>query len=498
MTVECWSWLANTTDPMHRSNFPGLLFVVVCFALSLGGGNCFGASPSLPPPIMTFLDNGQVRIGMDLASGGAVTFISSHDHPGNIINSADLGRQIQMSHYSGPWPYEVGDKKPHPAWAGLGWNPIQTGDVYHNPSTVLAHRNDGKQIYIKCRPMQWPLNNVPAECTFETWTTLEGPVIHMRFRLTNQRNDKTQYRSCPQELPAVYAISKLSRLMSYTGSKPFTHGALTHVSNDWHKPWPWARFAGTEGWAALVDENDWGLGVFKADGCEFHGGIYGDARSDDPKHDSTAYVAPIQMENLDYNIVYEHRTEFMVGKLQEIRQRFNEMASKAPPFWRFERDRQHWTLRDATDEGFPLNGAWRIRFGERKAQLRSGIRCWRADDAPELTLKASFTGKEPLNLRLYWRSLDDGSQEQLKKRNEAADLSTAWKQLDDQTYNDRKSINLQLRPDGKFHTYRIPLQDSPSYSGLITGLAIEPVEMPAAGDKMAIQSIELSPRLKRK
>ena len=93
---------------------------------------------------MTFLDNGEVRIGMDLALGGAVTFISSKDHPGNIINSADLGRQIQMSHYSGPWPFEVGDKKPSPAWAGLGWNPIQTGDCYMNPSKVIEHRNDGK------------------------------------------------------------------------------------------------------------------------------------------------------------------------------------------------------------------------------------------------------------------------------------------------------------------------------------------------------------------
>ena len=49
------------------------------------------AAPALPPPQMTFLDNGEVRVGMDLALGGAVTFISSKDHPGNIINSADLG-----------------------------------------------------------------------------------------------------------------------------------------------------------------------------------------------------------------------------------------------------------------------------------------------------------------------------------------------------------------------------------------------------------------------
>ena len=125
-------------------------------------------TPQLPEPRMTFLDNGKVCIGMDLSLGGAVTFISSREHPSNIINSADLGRQIQMSHYSGPKPFELPGKKPHSNWVQIGWNPIQSGDCYLNPSKVLEHRNDGRELYIKCLPMQWPLDNVPGECVFET------------------------------------------------------------------------------------------------------------------------------------------------------------------------------------------------------------------------------------------------------------------------------------------------------------------------------------------
>ena len=75
----------------------------LCFVILSAFSTLAGQAPP-PAPKLTFLDNGEVRIGMDLALGGAVTFISSKDHPGNIINSADLGRQIQMSHYSGPWP----------------------------------------------------------------------------------------------------------------------------------------------------------------------------------------------------------------------------------------------------------------------------------------------------------------------------------------------------------------------------------------------------------
>jgi hypothetical protein len=437
---------------------------------ALGLLACGLGQAALPAPNLTFLDNGEVRIGLDLSLGGAVTFLSSKDHPGNIINSADLGRQIQMSHYSGPWPFEVGDKKPNKAWAGLGWNPIQTGDCYLNPSKVVEHKNDGKELYIRCIPMQWPLNNVPGDCIFETWTTLEGPVIHMRYRCTNQRQDKTPYRPCPQELPAVYTISRLSRLMSYTGDKPFTGDKLTNVTNDWHKPWPWTRFVATERWAALVDDSDWGLGVFKDDGGEFHGGIHGDGRSDDPKHGSTAYVAPIHMENFDYNIIYEHRTDFMVGKLEDIRRRCNEMATRTPPAWRFVNDRQHWTLRNATDQGFPMNGGWRIKCGEKKFRLESGVRCWRAESAPRLDLTAACTGQS-LTIQVF------------------------WKRLDDDKYDSAKSVSVTLNPDGKSHTYRLALASSSGYRGLITGLAVEPAVGPQPGEEMALQSLVLAPTI---
>lgn len=445
--------------------------LLLCMAGAAWGLCGVAAEPQRPAPKLTFLDNGEVRIGMDLALGGAVTFISSKDHPGNIINSADLGRQIQMSHYSGPWPFEVGDKKPSKAWAGLGWNPIQTGDCYMNPSKVLEHRNDGRELYIKCIPMQWPHDNVPGDCVFETWTTLDGPVIHMRYRCTNQRSDKTAYRPCSQELPAVYTISKLSRLMAYTGSKPFTGDALTHVTNDWRKAWPWTRFLATERWAALVDESGWGLGVFKNDGGEFHGGIYGDERSDDPKHGSTSYVAPIHAENFDHNIVYEHQTDFMVGKIEGIRERFVNLATKAPPTWRFAKDRQHWTVRDAVDQGFPLNGEWRIKLGAKKAILESGIRCWRAESAPAADLEIAYTGK-------------------------ATTARIAWKRLDDDKYDARKSLSLELTPDGKFHTYHLDLASSSEYRDLISGLTIEPANEPRPGEEIAIRSIVLATRTK--
>ena len=126
------------------------------------------------PTQMSFLDNGVIRLGIDLQVGGAVTWLSDSKTKVNLVNSWDCGRQIQMSYYSGPVPFIFGDKQPKPAWRGIGWNPIQVGDCFGNRSRVLEHRNDGQAIYVKCIPMHWPLDNVPGECTYECWFKLDG------------------------------------------------------------------------------------------------------------------------------------------------------------------------------------------------------------------------------------------------------------------------------------------------------------------------------------
>ena len=425
------------------------------------------AVPATPAADMTFLENGFVRVGFDLSRGGSMTFIATSEHPSNIVNNADLGRQVQMSHYSGPWPFEPPGKPPHANWAHLGWNPVQTGDCRLNPAKIVEHRSDGHEVYIRCAPMQWPLDDVPADCVFETWTTLDGPLIRMRFRCTNHRADTTSYRPCSQELPAVYTISRLSRLISYIGEHPFTEGELTQVKNDWREPWPWTALTATEGWAALVDEHGWGLGVFNDDGAEFHGGVYGDERSDDPQNGSTSYVAPIQHETFDHNIVYEYETTMTVGRLAEIRGRFNELATKTPPHWRFSADRRHWTLSGAKDRGLPLKGAWQIDLADELPRLIGPLRCWRAEDASIVELSVEYAGR-PTQGRLLWQRLGDAG------------------------FDPARSVTFDLIPSATSRTYRVDLSSAPLYSGLVTRLAVEPVSVAQPGGGIAVSHIAVT------
>lgn len=59
---------------------------------------------------MRYIENSDVKIGIDLKLGGAISYFADQTKKENMINSCDLGREVQMSFYSGittiPRPYK--------------------------------------------------------------------------------------------------------------------------------------------------------------------------------------------------------------------------------------------------------------------------------------------------------------------------------------------------------------------------------------------------------
>lgn len=211
---------------MDRMKLLGHIFVLmeVIIAATLG---CAGEERPLRDSSerMSYLDNGTIKVGVDLGRGGSIGYLADVKTGGNVVNVHDLGRWIGQSYYAGPKPFGTA----HPAWKDWPWNPVSAGDAYGNASKLLEKKNDGKTLYVKSIPMQWALKNVPGDCTFETWITLKGRTVQVRNSLTNQRKDEKQYPALDQELPAVYAIGKLHRLMTYTGDNPFADKPLTEI-----------------------------------------------------------------------------------------------------------------------------------------------------------------------------------------------------------------------------------------------------------------------------
>lgn len=397
------------------------------------------------------IENGAIRVGIDLDLGGSITHLSRLPGGENLINSHDLGRQVQQSYYSGPRPFGT----PHPAWADWCWNPIGSGDVYRNPARVLDHRNDGATLYVKTLPMQWALENVPGDCTFETWITLSGPTARVRCRLTNRRTDTTWYPAQDQELPAVYTIGRLHRLVSYTGERPFTGGAIEEFKNAGP---PWTSWMATENWAALVGHDGRGLGVIHPGVFTFIGGFHGTPGQGGPHDDPTGYIAPVRQEILDHDIVYEYEYVLALGTIDEIRAVAGALRVTDPrPDDRFDRDRRHWVLADAEDAGFPTGGSWRITARGPDPRLLGPPGRWEAETMPKLWLRAGACRLDRLEVR--WSGPDG-------------------------RFDDARKVDVPLPPDGASHLLECDLAASPAYRGTITRLRIDLVP---TGDLGAVE-----------
>lgn len=437
-----------------------------------------------------FLENDRLRLGVDLARGGSIAFLADlqgrRDAEGklrggageSIVNVQDLGRYIGQSYYAGPKPFG----KPHPNWPDWPWNPVSAGDVYNNPCKLLETANDGRTLYVKSQPMQWALENVPADCTFETWISLERSTVRVRNRLTNARDDKRRHPAMDQEVPAVYTVGTLHRLKTYDGDRPFSGGALSEIPKRPEKEnMPqWNSFRATEHWAALVDALDWGLGVVHPGVVRFLGGFYLTPGKGGPHDPPTGYVSPVRPEMLDHDAVYEYEYVLVLDTLPKIRETAYRLRPKSSaPDDRFGGEslgdgggRRHWRLAHAFDDGAPRGeGGWKVRLDQPDPQLLGPESAWRAEEAPKLYLDAAFHTKQS-TAELYW------------SRHDAPGFAA------------ERSVRFDVQPDGKRRVYAIDLAASPEYRGLIAGIRLDPVA--SGGPREFVEVFSLSHRAPQK
>ncbi|MBR6741007.1 MAG: hypothetical protein IKM04_08085 [Clostridia bacterium] len=178
---------------------------------------------------LVFIENDYLRLGANLSLGGALTHLSEKGKK-NLLNSADWGRQVQMSFYAYPVPFHPDGFEMAENWHFIGWNPIQSGDCYRNRSKVLEYRCEDNEIYVKCIPMHWPLNNHPGECTFEVWYRLDGYCVNVTSRINNARPDTAQYPARHQELPVYIPTANGTRVSLTSESSPLPMGRSPSLS----------------------------------------------------------------------------------------------------------------------------------------------------------------------------------------------------------------------------------------------------------------------------
>ncbi|HXC37122.1 MAG TPA: hypothetical protein VNV43_14690 [Candidatus Acidoferrales bacterium] len=417
----------------------------------------------------SYLDDGVIKIGVDSTKGGSITWLSLSGSSNNIVNSYDLGREVQQSYYAGPKPYDPSNNV-NPGWKNWPWNPIQSGDSYGHESVVLAQSNDGRTLYVKCRPMQWALNNVPGQCTLESWITLANNVAIVSNRLVNMRTDTAQhFHGADQELPAVYTVGTLSRLISYAGDAPFTGDALTNLAD---LPPPWQYWNATESWAALVDSHNWGLGVYNPGSAWFVGGFAGTPGVGGPHDNPTGYIAPIKYEILDTNIVYTYTYDLIVGTVSQIRDWVYSQPRRPGFNFVFNSDRCGWTYNLTTDAGWPVTNYVTVSLDSSDPQMCAPRTAFYATNMPTVYIRAAYQIGQPAGRafgQVFWETDGIGS------------------------WSEARSVTFPVVADGQFHTYAVNLAASKNYKGLITQFRFDPAYNGRAGDLVKVAAISSSP-----
>jgi len=323
-----------TVDLVSNSNWKGMITQI---RIDLGNGTVVPYNVFIDYVKFTkenfFLDNGIVKVEQDLFRGGAINHISAHGTNRNLVNVHDEGRYIQQSYYAGNRLNRQQDGQ-SPSWSPWEWNPIQAGDVFKNRAQILEHKTNGiDSMYVKCIPMLWDMNNMPAEAEMEQWTYLSGNVLHIRNKITCHRTDNIYGEGVvkDQELPAVYPVSALKNLYYYSGSQPFTNDVLSNpatVKLETNNFWGIYNNV-NEDWMAFVNDTLWGMAVYNTNHYKFLAGMTGSAGGESMSS-STSYISPVALSSLMKNSVYEFEYQLIIGSLGEIRNSVYSLHDQGP------------------------------------------------------------------------------------------------------------------------------------------------------------------------
>lgn len=243
-------------------------------------------------PNATFLNNGQVQIGVDLTRGGGIFHFSERSTRRNLLNHFDEGRFIQQSYY-GNADGSYWDTRP---WM---YNPVQGGSWKGDPAYVEVANITDNQIYVVTWPVHWATGEVlGTDHRMAETITLHGNYAQIDFEFFHQRHkDKVNHAARQQEMPAMFVDWDLNHLVYYAGNAPWTNGPLTRIVPA-TQPGPsisnFYVYGAQEQWYAYVDDNDWGIGIFTPGTSDITYYRFGNNTGGGATAPSCSYLAPVR------------------------------------------------------------------------------------------------------------------------------------------------------------------------------------------------------------
>lgn len=353
-------FLSNTTQTQITSiTFTGLDKEFMDFTL-----DSVTTTKSTVPDNMVYLSSSDYKIGIDLAWGGALSYLEdltngvmssvpkyssnkvtevdfsskvgtsswryNTSKSVNLINCNDTGRLVQQSYYgTGSPPYELGDYNGTP-W---NYNPVQGGNVHNEASKIVDLKVSDNEIYVKCRPLDWGKTAEHITPSYmEAWYTLEDGLMRATCRFV----DYSGYpeATTTQELPAFYCVEPLNTFVYYSGGEPWSD-SNTKVSRADLKFWgdyPDQFFNCNENWAAFIgdDADSFGIGLYCPGQTNMFSGVFNrDASTTvSPATESpTSYIAAVDTFTFKSFNPFSYAYYITTGNIDTIRNNFKAVAT---------------------------------------------------------------------------------------------------------------------------------------------------------------------------
>ena len=276
---------------------------------------------------LLFLANGTVKVGINRAMGGSITWLSTAGYPANMVNSADPGRLIQQSYYAGLRLDRTADGQ-HTSWSPWSWNPIQGGGVGSWARVTQCELRDDNTLYSETIPKLWDMPDEEAAAVMHQWTAFEPDmpnVAVVRCELVCQRSADDRWgpaRMTPQEIPACYFTRNFSTFKSYQGD-----GKWQSETQPPGPPWGKAHPPRKE--MACFDAGGQGIGIFSPAATQpWNFGPHAGGQSRDPAAGPCVHIAPIDRVLLGPKSTYRYRYWLVTGTEAEIAERFDALWSR--------------------------------------------------------------------------------------------------------------------------------------------------------------------------
>ena len=274
---------------------------------------------TINPADWVFIENGVIRLGVKKTSGAGIGWLSRSGSKENLLDHWDDGRFIQQSYYGKKDGSRWG-KKP---WT---WNPVQGGDYQGHAAAVLALSSDQTSLHARIRPRNWAGGELLADCEMEETIRLEGALAIVKFGFRYSGTETHPVRS--HEVPATFVNPAYGTMVIYDGDQPWSDGALTRSQPGW----PNEPRKIPEGWAAWVNDQNTGVGVFSPIAKELT--CYRFGASPQAKG-ACSYFAPLVKFAITPGMHFEYEVALTLGTPEEMRAAFaklkDSLLAKLPP-----------------------------------------------------------------------------------------------------------------------------------------------------------------------